>query len=110
MLAKLLEYGADINARDWNGRTFLHHAAYQETSTVAEFLVEAGIDIDAIDHQSGTTALGLAAWSGQLPVVDFLLEAGANPQLPADATWALPMSFAKEQGHEDVVKRLERGN
>ena len=110
MLAKLLEYGTDINARDWNGRTFLHHSAHFETSTVAEFLVEAGIDIDAIDHQSGTTALGLAAWSGRLPVVNLLLEAGANPLLPADEKWARPLSFAKEQGHEEVVKRLEAVN
>ena len=107
MMEKLLEYGTDINARDWNGRTFLHHSAHHENSTVPEFLVEAGIDIDAIDHQSGTTALGLAAWNGSLPVVDFLLNAGADPTLPTDATWALPLSFAKEQGHEDVVKRLQ---
>lgn len=112
MLAKLLEFGTDINARDWNGRTFLHHSAHHETSTVAEFLAEAGIDIDAVDHQSGTTALGLAAWNGRLPVVEFLLRAGANPSLPTDPAWAwaLPLSFAREQGHEDVVKRLEAGN
>lgn len=112
MLAKLLEYGTDINARDWNGRTFLHHSAHHENPTVAEFLVEAGIDIDAVDHQSGTTALGLAAWNGSLPVVDFLLGVGANPSLPTDPTWAwaLPMSFAIEQGHKDVVKRLESPN
>ena len=90
-------------------KSFLHHSAHFETSTVAEFLVEAG-DIDAIDHQSGTTALGLAAWSGRLPVVNLLLEAGANPLLPADEKWARPLSFAKEQGHEEVVKRLEAVN
>jgi ankyrin repeat protein len=108
MLLKLLEYGTDINARDWNGRTFLHHSAHHETPAVAEFLVEAGIDIDVVDHQSGTTALGLAAWNGRLPVVEFLLSAGADPSLPADPkwAWALPLSFAKKQGHEDVVKRL----
>ena len=110
MMEKLLEHGTNINARDWNGRTFLHHSAHHENSTVAEFLVEAGIDIDAIDHQSGTTALGLAAWNGSLPVVDFLLKAGADPALPPDAAWALPLSFAKEQGHDDVVKRLQAGN
>jgi len=27
MMEKLLEYGTDINARDWNGRTFLHARA-----------------------------------------------------------------------------------
>ena len=110
MLAKLLELGTDINARDWNGRTFLHHSAHHEEATVAEFLIEAGIDIDAVDHQSGTTALGLAAWNGGLPVVEFLLGAGADPSVPADAAWALPLSFAKEQGHDDVVRRLESGN
>ena len=107
MLAKLLQHGADINARDWYGRTFLHHASCFENPDVAEFLIEAGIDINAIDHQSGTTALGLAAWSERMPIVDLLLNAGANPQLPTDAQWARPLTFAIEQGHDDIVERLK---
>ncbi len=106
MLARLLDFGADIDARDWNGRTFLHHSAHHEAPTVAQFLVESGIDIDAIDHQSGTTALGLAAWNGSLKVVELLLAAGANASLPTGADWAQPLSFAKEQGHDDIVKLL----
>ena len=107
MIEKLLGHGVDINARDWFGRTFLHHASYGESTSLAEFLNEAGINIDAIDHQSGTTALGLAAYSGGLAMVDLLLSAGADPHLPK-ADWARPLSFAKAQGHDDVVKRLER--
>ncbi len=108
MLARLIKHGANINARDWYGRTFLHYAACGESLTTPEFLIEAGIDIDAIDHQSGTTALGLAAWHGGLAMVDCLLNAGANSLLPLEREWALPQSFAKAQGHDEIVARLKK--
>ena len=107
MLQRLLQYGMNINARDWFGRTYLHHSAHFETTDVAEFLIAAEIDINAIDHQSGTTALGLAAWHGNFPMVKCLLDAGADAALPANRTWAQPLSFAKKQGHKDVVDFLE---
>jgi ankyrin repeat protein len=48
----------------------------------------------------------LAAWNGSLKVVELLLAAGANASLPTGADWAQPLSFAKEQGHDDIVKLL----
>nr|WP_186775745.1 ankyrin repeat domain-containing protein [Rubripirellula tenax] len=108
MLTKLVELGTNINARDWYGRTFLHHASYGESLAIPEFLIEAGIDIDAIDHQSATTALGLAAWKGNVAMVDLLLDANADPLLPLDRHWARPFAYAKAQGHDKVVERLRR--
>ena len=45
----LIEAGADINAKDEDGRTALMHTAYAQTDdpTVVEMLVEAEADIDA---------------------------------------------------------------
>jgi len=106
ILTELTSHGMNINARDWYGRTFLHYAAFDETTDRAGWLLAAGIDINAIDHESGTTALGLAAWNGGLAMVDFLLENGADPSLPHGSEWATPLVFAETQQHEDVVKRL----
>ena len=108
MLAELLKHGTDVNARDWYGRTWLHYAALKETPDLAGWLLKHGAEIDAIDHQSGTTPLGLAAWNGGADIVDFLLVHGANLQLPKDDQWARPLTFAKAQGHSEIVKRLEQ--
>ena len=107
MLAELLKHGADVNARDWYGRSWLHYAAFDETPARADWLLTRGADVDVIDHQSGTTPLGLAAWNGGLKIVDFLLIHDANPLLPEDNEWARPLAFAKAQGHDEVVKRLQ---
>ena len=108
MLSQLLDFGADINARDWFGRTYLHHCcANNHDPDFAQIFVGAGINVDAIDHQSGTTALGLAAWCGSLGLVDLLLNAGAKSDLPSNAIWALPITFAKSGGYEEIVKRLQ---
>ncbi len=109
MLADLLRHGANINAHDWYGRSFLHYAALDETPDRAEWLIAAGIEIDAIDHQSGTTPLGLAAWNGNLAIVDFLLNQGADASLPHESKWAQPLTFAKEQGHNEIVSRISPG-
>ena len=108
MLAELISHGADVNARDWYGRTWLHYAAFDETPARADWLLTRGADIDVVDHESGTTPLGLAAWNGGLKIVDLLLNHSANPLLPKNNEWTRPLAFAKAQGHDDVVKRLEQ--
>lgn len=108
MLEALLTLGMNINARDWYGRTFLHHVAYGDSTEQAAVLIDNGIDIDAIDHQSNTTALGLAAWSGQLPMVNLLLQRGANPLLPDDANWAIPLAQSQKKEHTEIVAAINR--
>jgi ankyrin repeat protein len=72
----------------------------------AIWLLAHGVEINYIDKQSGATALGIAAWAGNLAMVDVLLQHGADPSLPHDSKWAQPISFAMKQGHDEVVKRL----
>ena len=61
----MLEYGADIHARDGLGKTALHHAAetcegmesdYGKMGASFRKLISAGITVNAID-QDGKTAL-----------------------------------------------------
>lgn len=74
IVAPLLAAGADVNARDKNGRTALHFA------------------VDPLLN---------------IPLVDLLLEKGANPAL-ADAGGLTPISKARRLGFEELAAEMEK--
>jgi hypothetical protein len=50
------ELGADVNARDFNGYTPLHHAAARGDDEMILYLVEKGADVMAVSRKGQTTA------------------------------------------------------
>lgn len=88
VLQKLMEYGADVNALDWNGNTALHIAIkngnidcvstlLNTTSTV----FEQNIDIDlSVFNDSGYTPLAVAAMKNNLKVVEMLTRKAIQTQ------------------------------
>ena len=50
------ELGADVNARDSNGYTPLHHAAARGDNEMIMYLVEKGADVKAVARNGRTTA------------------------------------------------------
>jgi ankyrin repeat protein len=53
------ELGADVNARDHNGYTPLHHAASRGDNELIQYLVSKGADVKAVSR-SGQTTIDLA--------------------------------------------------
>jgi hypothetical protein len=51
-------------------------------------------------------ALNLAAEHGLVPVVEALLEAGANPNVATRGSGAFPLYFAASQGESEIVGKL----
>jgi ankyrin repeat protein len=48
--------GADVNARDHNGYTPLHHAAARGDNELIKYLIEKGADVSAVSRKGQTTA------------------------------------------------------
>ena len=105
----LLEYGADVTAKDSVGRGVMHYAASCPDAGLAQQLViEGNLPIDEAD-KCGMTPLMLAAREGSFQLVKMLLDAGAN----ADGQFQLPglnprnlFHFACESDCVEVAERF----
>lgn len=69
-----------LQARDTDGSTALHCAAWKGHKQVVEFLLQAGADVNAHNNNDhwGTTPLHAAAHANQTAIAQLLLDAGAD--------------------------------
>ena len=100
---KLLEGGADVNAKDKDGDTPLRIAVGRGHYKKVKHLLEGGADAEAKD-KDGWTALHFAAKSG-LPVAYVLIEHGADVGAREKHGWT-PLHVAAYHGRADIVKWL----
>jgi ankyrin repeat protein len=109
----LLDRGADLARVDDRGMTALHYLTlmYAEEPALLETLLAfmaKGADPNVV-NSGGTTPLMFAAYRNRLQLATYLLSAGADPNAMAeDGHTAL--SIAREHGHAEVARLLERGN
>ena len=100
----LVEGGADVTARQGDGATALHWAAYWDQVELAGLLIEAGADVNAA-NDLGVTPLWAAAENGGAGMARRLLEAGADPDL-ALLSGETPLMTAARVGAADVAGLL----
>ncbi len=95
---------ADVNARQADGATAMHWAAYLGNVEMAQVLIDAGADV-GVANRNGSTPLWLAATSGHAEMIRTLLAGGAdaNEQLPLGRT---PLMIAARTGNPEAVAVL----
>ncbi len=97
---KLVEQGADINAKLNNGKTALYYATERRKWNVVRWLVEHGADVNA-KRNDGWTVLHIAAGNGNLAVVQYLVEKGADVNAKRNDGWTV-LHSATFQVYKDV--------
>lgn len=101
----MLKLGADVNARDVQGKTPLHDACIKGHSETVRLLLDHGANIGARD-KNGVTPLHDAALGGAPVVVKLLLDRKADAQA-RDADGQTPLDYAQKLDRAEAVRILK---
>ena len=97
----LLDRGMDVNTVSRTGDTLLIQAVRQEMPELVDKLLARRARLNA-RNRNGETALSIAAFTGQMPYVQRLVEAGAEVNFYG---WP-PLTYAAFNGHREIVEYL----
>jgi ankyrin repeat protein len=103
-VSRLLSVGADVNAKDFLGRTPLHWASFKGHMQVFQALLEHGADIE-VKSSGGWTPLHFSCISQHWAVVNELLSRGAITEAK-NRDGNTPLHEASSRGHLAIVKAL----
>src|SRR5688572_15287933 len=105
----LVRQGADVNAPQGDGMTALHWAALNGDVEIADMLVHAGANLEAITRIGGHRPLHVASRQGNAPVVALLLKAGATAKATTSNGVSALHYAAGAGATEAVVALLDAG-
>ena len=108
-LRELLASGEKVDTPHGDGMTGLHWAARNGDAEIADTLITAGSDPEAVTRVGNHTPLHVASKFGQASVVRALVEAGANVRA-STSTGTTPLHFAAISGSaESIALLLDHG-
>jgi len=110
-IQRLLKLGADINVRNYKGKTALHYAAKAGFLKVIELLIEKGATLDAPDNVGETPVFDairstIKDSEKQLAALEALLRKGANPNVK-NRKGLTPLKVAQRMRRAGSAKVVE---
>jgi len=103
-VACLLEFGADVNTKSWEGYTALIKASINGNMELIEFLIKNGADINS-KTKHGLTALLYAAKLGHTSAIELLVTEGAEVNVK-DKIGMTPLMYLARNGYINMVTNL----
>jgi len=100
----LIEQGANINAKDPDGRTLLILAINDQNLEICQLLINHGADVNAKDNR-GRTALMGAASLGNLKICQLLIDHEADVNAKDNKGWTALMAAA-DRDHLKICQLL----
>ncbi|MFZ4538069.1 ankyrin repeat domain-containing protein [Propionivibrio sp.] len=97
----LIKRGVDINTVDRTGNTLLIQSVRRDVPDLFDYLMQRRARLN-VRNRNGETALSIAAYTGKLPYVQRLVEAGAEVNFYG---WP-PLAYAAFNGHLAIVDYL----
>ena len=104
-ISGIIARGGDVAARDGNGRTPLHVAAFLSQRDAARALVAGGADPRALDRQR-YDIITIAAVKDDVAMLQLAIELGADARAITSPYDGTALIAAAHLGHHEVVVRL----
>jgi uncharacterized protein len=101
----LVQKKADINAPQNDGTTALLWAVRYDDLDTADMLIRAGAKVSAA-NRDGATALQLASINGSPAMIEKLIKAGADPNMPLTSSGDTALMIAARSGRVSALNVL----
>ena len=102
----LIDRGADINKVNFVGQTALITAADYGAADAVKCLLEyPGIHINQQNFR-GSTALTMAIFDRNIPIIELLIDAGADPEIANDNGFTL-LQIAQETNNQKIIDLIQ---
>ena len=106
----LIQYGADINARDLNDKTLLHFASGYSNQEIVEFLLMSNqISVNATNNNQATPLMFACSDGGRLDNMKTLIQYGANINA-RDSNGSTLLHYASGCSKQEIVEFLLKLN
>lgn len=102
----LIKAGADVNARNNDGKTPLMLAAECNTSDVVDMLIKAGADVNAQDNERKTPLMKAVEWNQDSAVTEILIKSWADVNARDIYGKTVLMNAAEKAENPEIVKLL----